>query len=136
MEIDITAFVQGEAEPFEFSRSMAEYGQDAGPTSWRNALAEGAARPMLATDEQLDAMREFALSSGGWNDEEVAAWSAAEVNALFVQWVSGDMREAGIDECDASDFDWEHYAKRVSTGAISGNIYRGDDGHVYFYLGT
>lgn len=133
MEIDITEFVTGDAEPFEFSRSRAEAGQDAGPTSWRNALGEAAERPMLTTEEHLGAMRDWAKSSGGWDDEEIAAWSDNEINALFVQLVSGDMREAGMNECDMDEFDWEEYERRASEGQISGNIYRADvPGHESF----
>jgi hypothetical protein len=38
-------------------------------------------------------MRDFARSSGGWDSEEVAAWDAQEVNALFLQWIAGDCRQ-------------------------------------------
>ena len=37
MEIDITSFFEN-AEPFEFSHSIAEGGRTAGPDTWRAVL--------------------------------------------------------------------------------------------------
>jgi hypothetical protein len=126
MEIDITDFVRN-ADPFEFSRSIAEYGEDAGPSSWRNALAHRP--PMLTTEAQLDALRHWAKETGAWDDEERAAWSDEECNALFVQLVSGDIREAegavGGWVGDWGDEEWREYEKLASDGMISGNLYGG-----------
>ena len=92
MEIDITRFFET-AETHDFSASAAELGQNAGKITWANAMREAEETPLLSTDAELDAMRQFARESGGWDDEEVAAWTAEEVNALFIQWISGDMNE-------------------------------------------
>ncbi len=88
-----------------------------------------------ASRNQLAAsLREYAAGFGAWDDDEIAAWDAGECNALFVQLVSGDMREAGMDEGDLEDFDWEEYEHHANVGQISGNIYRGDDGQIYYSL--
>ena len=58
MEINISRFF-AEAEPFEFSRSRAEYGDNAGPTSWANAVKAGTDSPLLTTPEQLQALRDY-----------------------------------------------------------------------------
>lgn len=140
MDIDITAFIHGESDPFDFSRSAAEAGQNAGPDSWRDALAEASAHPMLDTPEKLDAMRDFIRGFGAWNREEIAAMSDDKLNALLIQFISGDMREAGMDACDPEDFDWTEYQVRASAGEISGRIYRADVpdhasfGRVFFSL--
>ena len=134
MEIDITRFFE-EAKPFNFSRSVAEAGKDAGPTSWKNALEEGARAPLLSTPEELDALREWARDTGAWDETETAAWSADECNALFIQLVSGDMRQGGLDS-DPDDSDWKEYERGAEEGRWSGNISRGDDGAIYYYLGT
>lgn len=132
MEIDITTFVR-EADPFEYSASYAERGENAATETWRNALALAARAPLLHTGEALDALRAYMKGFGAWEDKEIEAWSADECNALFIQLVSADMREAGMDDVD--EFDWEEYEHRVAFGESSGRIYRGDDGHIYFYLG-
>ena len=92
MEIDITNFFNN-AEPFDFSASVAERGENAGRDTWNNAKREGAASPLLTTPEQLDALRSYVKGFGAWDDDEIAAWDDAECNALFIQLISGDMRE-------------------------------------------
>jgi hypothetical protein len=155
-------------------------------------------------------MRDFARSSGGWNDEECAAWTPQEVNALFLQWVAGDVRQCpaildGVefeertvsesyweglrDENGAlvspdgntfidagtvqwfypdptndgmefgpfnsrseayehhtggrghtadslEEIDWPEHETQAREGRISGNLFRSDDGAIYFYLGN
>lgn len=136
MELDITAFVRGEAEPFDFSRSAAEWGPDAGLSSWRNAIAQAEASPLLTTPEHFDAMRDFIKGFGAWDADEIAAISDADLNAMLIQFISGDMRESGMDACDPDDFDWAEYERRAEEGQIFARIYRGDDARIYFYLGA
>ena len=132
-EIDITAFCLN-ANPFEFSASRAERGDNAGPETWRNALAEAERAPLLSTEEHLEAMRRFVRESGGWNDREVAAMSAQELNALLVQWISGDLREADYDESFPDEFDWSDYEERCRRGECLGRFYRADDGRIFYSL--
>lgn len=91
MEINITRFYN-EAAPMDYSASVAEIGQDAGPSTWRAACEDAPDYNMLDTDEKRDAFRTFVKGFGAWTDEEIAAWSDIELNALFIQLVSGDMR--------------------------------------------
>lgn len=93
MEIDISSLLENRA--FDLSHSQAEGGPNAGRNTWQASLdlAEETDPPILDTEEKLQAMRDFARSSGGWDDEECAAWSPQEVNALFLQWVAGDTRQ-------------------------------------------
>lgn len=134
MEINITRFVRDE-DPFNYSASRWEYGNDAPQATWRHAMQEGERAPLLTTPEQLDALRDHVRGFGAWDEDEIAAWSDTECNALFIQLVSGDMREAGMDECDLEEFDWEEYERRAHDGQISGNISIGGDGQIYYYLG-
>jgi hypothetical protein len=137
MEIDITDFVTN-CDPFEFSASTAELGANAGPITWKNAKAQAVKLPLLTTAEQLDALRAWANDSGAWDDDEIAAWSPEECTAMFIQLVSGDMREMGLDECDLEDFDWDAWRERSDGG---GNIYQcdiesdKDFGRIFYYLG-
>jgi hypothetical protein len=90
---------------------------------------------LLTTPEQIEALREYVKGFGAWDAEEIAAWDDSECNALFVQLISGDMREAGMDDVDPEDFDWEEYERQASEGHISSRIWRGNDDQIYFYLG-
>ena len=91
MEIDITSLLS--VDQFERSHSRMEGGDNAGQNTWRASLDAAKETVLLDNEEKLDAMRDFARSSGGWTAEEIAAWSAEEINALFLQWVAGDCRQ-------------------------------------------
>jgi hypothetical protein len=127
MEINITSF---DAPAFDYSHSIAEGGTNAARNTW-NAALNGPR--LLTTDAALDAMRAWAGRTGAWEETEIAAWDDTELNALFVQLVSGDIREAGAD-CLAG-IDWAHYAEDSEAGQISGCMFQGDDGQIYYYLG-
>jgi hypothetical protein len=129
MEINITSFVQNE-DPFDYSHSAAEGGPHAGRNTW--TAAKTMAPTLLDTPEKIEALRDYVKDFGAWDKEEIAAWDDAECNALFVQLISGDMREANME--DIEGFDWDQYEKDAEKGSISGNIYRGDDGQIYYIL--
>lgn len=130
MDIDITRFFRS-AQPAEFSASVAERGVNAGKETWANALAEAATAPLLTTEPQLDALRSWARATGAWDDAQVAALTPAECNALFIQLVAGDLREGGF---DGGGSDWDAYRVRAEAGEISGNLYPGADGAVFYTL--
>ena len=139
MEIDITKFVRLE-EPYSYSASAAEIGSDAGRITWRNALDEAQRHPLLRTEDQLQALRDHVESMGF--GAEVQDYGADECNALFIQLISGDLREMGLDDCDLEDFDWAAYQERAEQGSIASNIFRGDIegnagfGRIFYYLGS
>ena len=131
MEINITRFFNN-AVPMDYSASVAEIGANAGSDTWNAAKDDADAWNMLDEADKLDAMRAWIKSSGGWDAEEIAAFSDLELNALFIQLVSGDIRECL--EWDVSDV-WTHYQELAEQGTVSSNLFKADDGQVYFYLG-
>ena len=124
MQIDITTL--SEMNAFNLSHSQAEGGENAMQNTWKNSI--------LNTPEKLQAMRDFSRESGGWTREEIAEWTDSEINALFLQWVAGDCRELGADSL--SEIDWQEAEVLQSEGEAPSNIYKGDDGKIYFYLGN
>lgn len=137
MEIDITNFVR-ESEPYEFSASVMELGKDAGKITWNNAKAEAALHPLISNDDEIDAFRAWIKEFGAWDADEIAAWNSDECNALLIQFISGDLRELQqLCSSDGDDaIDWTAAQKLSEHGAIGGRIYPGDDGRIYFYLGS
>jgi hypothetical protein len=132
MEIKITRFFEN-AEAFDFSASRAERGQNAGPETWRNAMTEAASAPILTTEEQLQALRDH-VQGMGFGDE-VQTYDATQCNALFIQLISGDMREAeSLASGDDGDMDWTKYEAVASEGTISGSMFKGTDGEIYYNL--
>ena len=75
-------------------------------------------------------MRVWVKDFGAWSDTEIAAWTDAEVNALFIQFVSGDMRAAFHDN-EVDDEAWDAYD---ADDNASHNIFRAGDGTIYFSL--
>ena len=133
MEIDITRFFDT-ATASDFSASRAERGQNAGPETWANAVVRGAADPFLTTPADLDAARDYFRDFGAWDDAERAAWTAEEVNALLIQDIAANIREAGFDGLDASEIDWDAYTAAAEAGQLSGNLFASGD-KIYFYMG-
>lgn len=131
MELNITQFFN-QAAPMDYSASIAEIGQNAGTDTWNAACEDSEDYPLLVTADQLDAFQEFVSDSGGWTDEEIAEWSTRELNALCIQWISGDMREAGLD-ADSTDEDWKEYEANDS---LCHRLFKGIDGQIYFYIGS
>jgi hypothetical protein len=127
MEINITQFYN-DANPATYSASVAELGNNAGRITWNNAVQRSALGSMLLdTPDKLEAMRAWARSGGGWDDAEIAAWSDVELNALFIQFASGDIREKG-------GMSWEEYQTASDAGQASGALFEGIDGEIYYSL--
>lgn len=135
MELNISKFFAN-AAPMDYSASVAEIGRDAGKATWSAACDDAEDWNLLDTDEKREAFREFVGESGGWSEDEIKAWSDKELNALCIQWISGDMREVPDVEMgpDMTDDDWESVSAMQRDGVISSRIFRADDGQVYFDL--
>lgn len=132
MEIKISKFFE-ECAPMDYSASVAEIGQDAGRATWSAACDDAPDYDHLDTEEKREAFRTYVGDFGAWSDDEIAAWSNVELGALFLQMVAGDIREAGL---DTSAPDWEEYENGAEAGAHGGRIFRGDDGQIYYYVGS
>ena len=141
MQIDITDFFNNE-DAFEFFASVMGRGANAGRETWQNAVQAGKDAALLVTEEQLNALRKWAQESGAWDENEIAAWSDDECNALFIQLISGDIREIE-DLCvgDDGEIDWKLAEELAQKGQIGGSLYRGDIpgskgfGRIFYYLG-
>ena len=69
---------------------------------------------------------------GAWSDEEIDTWDNIELNALFIQLISGDIRECSLSN---SPPDWEEYERECEGGGeCSSNIFCGIDGNIYYLL--
>ena len=137
MEIEITSLL--ERDLFPLSHSAAEGGWNAGQETWGAALEAAGEEPtFLQAEEELQEMRDFALVSGGWDEEEVNAWTPDEVRALFLQWVAGDCRECPALEGGRADsleeIDWKTMEEERQAGRIPSNLFPGEGGRVYFTL--
>ena len=128
--LDITEFFKG-AEPAHFSASRVELGEFAGEITWNNAL--NTEHVLLTSDEERDDFRDYVRGFGAWSDEEIASWSDTELNALCVQFIAGDMREAGL-HAAMDDDDWLTYEDGAHAGQYSGRICRLDDGRIGYDL--
>lgn len=131
MEIKLDSILKMNA--WQLSHSAFEGGPNAAKNTWQASLEATEDHKLLDTEEKLSAMRAFAVSSGGWTREEIAGWGALELNALFLQWVAGDCRQLGADSL--AEIDWEEIERDIEERLCSVNLFKGDNGSVYFYLG-
>lgn len=125
MEINITSLI--DADMFQFSHSVAEGGENAGRNTW-NAALDGP-RPLLSTPEERDAFRDHVRGFGAWDEAEIAAWTDNELDALFLQLIAGDCREAGSDSL--AEIDWEEYEANEN---IRHNFFQSEDVQIYYQL--
>jgi hypothetical protein len=134
-EIDITRIVGSENfVPFDLANNRATLGDNAGQLTWQASKDAAEAIPsLLHTPEHKEAFRDWVQSSGGWTREEIDAWTDAELDALLLQWIAGDIREA-FGDAEPSEWDWAQYEADASAGRISSNLFRTDDGRVYFTI--
>lgn len=130
IELNITRFYNT-AHPRDYSASVAEIGNNAGADTWRAACKDSRDYMMLDTADKLHAMREHVRGFGAWSDDEIAAWSDTELNALLLQFISGDIRES----CLSDGGTWEMYYQQAEQGAISGRLFSDDNGQVYYMIG-
>lgn len=139
MEIDITDLFQALAETnlMLFSASVAEMGEDVGSHTWANCMDRADPEQddyiELLDDDGLQALRNHCRGFGAWDEEDIDAWSTQECEAIFIQLIVGDMREARL---DPEDPDWEAYEKFCENQG--GRLFGGPmstDGRVYYHLG-
>ena len=113
-----------------YSASVAELGNDAGKITWENSL--DAAPRLLKSKDQLQEFAQYIRGFGAWTESEIKAWTVKECNALLLQLIAGDIREAGL---DTKNPNWQQYELDSEKGRISGNIYAADNGQVFYYIG-
>jgi hypothetical protein len=130
MEINITSLL--EKDQFSLSHSVMEGGDNAGRNTWKASLERAEEVVLLDTEEKLEAFKDWTADFGAWSEEERNAWTPQEANALFLQWIAGDCREAGADSLDG--IDWDEYQERCEEGQCASNLFKGDDGQIYFSL--
>ena len=123
--------------PFDLSNNRATLGQDAGHLTWEASCeaARAIVPPLLDTEEKREAFRDFVEDSGGWSRDEIAAWSEEELNALCLQWIAGDIREA-FGDADPSEWDWSAYQADCEAGRVSSRLWKDEAGQVFFYIGV
>ena len=130
MELNITAFYNN-TYPSDYSASVAEIGASAGPDTWRAACEDSPDYMILDDDDKLQAMREHMRGFGAWSDEEIAARTDAELNALLIQMIAGDIRES----CLSDGGTWAEYYEQGEQGIVSGSLFSDDNGQVYYMIG-
>lgn len=134
MDINITKYFSNELCPSDFSASVVEMGQNAGALTWSYANEESQDTILLNTFEQFADFIEHVESMGFDFSEDEKPMNGIELNALFIQLISGDIRESeGLSE---NPIDWDLYEKECEQGKVSSNLYKGSDGGIYYYLGS
>ncbi len=135
MELNITHLFTEESpfSPFDCSNNRATLGDNAGQLTWQASCETAAQITLLDTDDKRQEFRDWVKEFGAWSVEEIAAWSDTELNALLLQFIAGDVREA-FGDSDVSEWDWADYEVRAERGSISSNLFKADDGSIYYSI--
>jgi hypothetical protein len=128
MEINITRFFN-EAAPMDYSASCAEIGMNAGRDTWNAAMEDAGDYKLLTNEDDLQEFRDYIKGFGAWNTEEIAAMSDQSLNALLIQFISGDIRESRYLECNP--IDWDAYNADDNENH---NIYKSGDDIFYMIM--
>jgi len=130
MELNITQFYN-QLNPHDYSASIAERGENAGKETWDAANEAAKTWVLLDTPEKIAAFKKWVEGFGAWDDAEINAWDDDETNALLIQFISGDIKDC----CLADDpDDWEGLQAEVDAGSSAGNLFKGEDGEIYFFF--
>lgn len=129
MELDVTTMMDAINDSPPLVGSIAQYGKDAARYTWNNSKAFAKEHALLKTDEERDEARAHFRSYGAWDDEEIAAWSEEELQAIVCQEVAHQISE--LDMFDTT----EEYQEAAERGTVSGRLYPGTDGRWYCYFG-
>ncbi len=124
MEIDITEFYNN-ADIKEYSNSIASSGlQNIGKITWNNAQKT---KYSFITDSNRKGFLGYMMECGM---ENVFKMDVQKANALFIQYISGDIQERK-ELCDS----WPEYQKASEDSQVSGNLLE-IDGKIYYSLDT
>lgn len=125
MDLNITHLVKLELR--QFSASRMELGEDAGSITWNNAMESGLV--FVSTEEEKQEARDYIRSFGAWDTAEIEAWNDTELNALILQFITGDLREyLDAKKCGRTEFKkWQENC--------GGSIYQNGQNY-YYYLGN
>jgi hypothetical protein len=136
LELDITDFFKTE-DAYLFSASAFEMGDNAGKITWNNAKREAKNYlHWLDGENARENLRDYFGQFGAWEKEEIAGWTDGELVALLIQFISGDIREAGLDLDRFEDIDWQEYEQQAQEGRIPGKIFFIEEtGRVYYFIG-
>ncbi len=132
LELNVTAFVTS-ANPRDFSGSIATHGKNAAKETYGAALEEAGESPLVSDPKDLEQVRAWLKAFGAWEPEEIAAWSPVELNALLIQYISGDLNEAQtLHPGDGpGGIDWDSYREDQESGRCSSMLFLAAGDKVY-----
>lgn len=128
MEINITHLMAENTH--QWSDSIAHSGlNDIGKRTWDAAKAS-AKNCQLCSDK--GALVAYFDAFGAWDDLD--QWKLDDLNALLLQFISGDINEAKeLCPDGAGGIDWDEYRELSEAGQAAGNLFR-EGGSVYFLM--
>ena len=135
LELNITKYFEnGANDPYYMSNSVNNLGPNVARITWNNSLAASDGE-LLTSDEALQAVRDWIDSFGVWDDAEIAAYTAQELEAFVLQEAATGINE--IVEIYERDYEYEDLSLVEIVNLVcndsdyqdelSGNIYVHED---------
>lgn len=126
MEININFLLSDDHDLIDYSASQNELGDNAGKITWNNSLESGI--EFVKDPDDIERIKKWFSEFGAWSKEEIQAWDNKEVNALLLQFISGDLREY-LKAKERSTEEFEEWYERQG-----GSIFESDEGDLYYSI--
>lgn len=130
MELDITHVLN--EDTWGYAGSRVTHGELGVRQTFDNTRKDADGLfPDVEKEDLVDHFRRY----GAWSLEELEAMPLTDLRAMLLQDVTITVREMGLEDTCPDEYDWEAYEEGCSQGTYAGNIFRGVDGRIYFYMG-
>lgn len=132
-EININSIMNNPLfDPFYYSNSIANSGlNNIGQLTWENAKNSSL---QFVTNENKQLFIDYFLGFGAWEENELQ--NINELNALFIQFVSGDLNELGINLEHSTEDKIRILKNSENDDQLPLNIFYGIDKNFYYYIGS
>lgn len=122
-------------EPDFFASSIAKSGNpNIARDCWLRAVTHADPLRFLVTPAQQKAFQDY-LEDAGFEFER--EYTPREIEALFIQSVASDVEEAQYvaPGRDWQGISWKKYERASNDGKVSGTLFKGEDGEIYYQIG-
>jgi hypothetical protein len=122
MDFNITSLAAEKLVPITYSPKNRG-------SEWKRAKRKATQFKFIDSVDKIGAMLEYMKDSGGWDAEERRAMSLHDFNALFLQMVASELRDANAETLDS--IDWGAYEANDNRG----NLFKSCEEY-FIYIGN
>lgn len=135
-EINVSCLLEN-VNPNDLFGSVATHGKDAAKVTWSASVEAAKTNALDLSEDDREGARKYFEGFCAWEADEIASWTDEELDALILQYASGDLSEAqSLCAGDGlADIDWTEYEALAEQGTIGGNLFE-NDGALFITLSS